>query len=67
MGLDAEAIVVSTHSRPKAAGWAASHIGDHENVSTHSRPKAAGQKLKPLRRIIQVSTHSRPKAAGFLI
>ena len=26
---------------PEGGCWAASHIGDHENVSTHSRPKAA--------------------------
>ena len=34
--------IVSTHSRPKAAGQKASHSGGRFYVSTHSRPKAAG-------------------------
>ena len=40
--------VVSTHSRPKAAG--AKGINDFAigKVSTHSRPKAAGASLKSL-------------------
>ena len=33
---------VSTHSRPKAAGYIFSCLVDHFGVSTHSRPKAAG-------------------------
>ena len=36
--------VVSTHSRPKAAGHAHLKLADFVKVSTHSRPKAAGQK-----------------------
>ena len=34
--------MVSTHSRPKAAGVACLAFFDHGVVSTHSRPKAAG-------------------------
>ena len=33
---------VSTHSRPKAAGYQHKYIASPEAVSTHSRPKAAG-------------------------
>ena len=36
------AIQVSTHSRPKAAGYAGSRVVSQGVVSTHSRPKAAG-------------------------
>ena len=35
--------VVSTHSRPKAAGFSAEWAQSITVVSTHSRPKAAGQ------------------------
>ena len=59
------ASVVSTHSRPKAAGINALMFWKRSSVSTHSRPKAAGQFLKALYRCYKcVSTHSRPKAAG---
>ena len=34
--------LVSTHSRPKAAGYCKNRQQNHNNVSTHSRPKAAG-------------------------
>ena len=56
--------IVSTHSRPKAAGSLSGVDFSFRYVSTHSRPKAAGcckpdNELKPF-----VSTHSRPKAAG---
>ena len=65
MGLDAEAIVVSTHSRLKAAGEGEELPESDFEVSTHSRLKAAGvvapiKVSKPL-----VSTHSRLKAAGY--
>ena len=57
--------LVSTHSRPKAAGGfiipASTQV---RPVSTHSRPKAAGTCGLPVRRVGVVSTHSRPKAAG---
>ena len=36
---------VSTHSRPKAAGFCAINMINIPRVSTHSRPKAAGQGL----------------------
>ena len=35
-------VVVSTHSRPKAAGIALCGVPLLRRVSTHSRPKAAG-------------------------
>ena len=57
--------LVSTHSRPKAAGL--DKRGDSLScfVSTHSRPKAAGFRRGLGRRYpMGVSTHSRPKAAG---
>ena len=36
---------VSTHSRPKAAGYVLIAVAVHCLVSTHSRPKAAGIKI----------------------
>ncbi len=33
---------VSTHSRPKAAGYPSAYECEECGVSTHSRPKAAG-------------------------
>ena len=55
---------VSTHSRPKAAGFIRPDQLGTEEVSTHSRPKAAGMAaiIPTMAKI--VSTHSRPKAAG---
>ena len=55
---------VSTHSRPKAAGY--DHAAQYRRgrVSTHSRPKAAGNLPICLLVSFLVSTHSRPKAAG---
>ena len=38
-------MVVSTHSRPKAAGTELQALKDKGLVSTHSRPKAAGLSL----------------------
>ena len=57
--------VVSTHSRPKAAGLADAAMHTFMPVSTHSRPKAAGfnSRRYPVKQGL-VSTHSRPKAAG---
>ncbi len=56
--------IVSTHSRPKAAGKQRELIAKANAVSTHSRPKAAGVLRGEARGRIIVSTHSRPKAAG---
>ena len=39
---------VSTHSRPKAAGYTVEPPIQQVLVSTHSRPKAAGASLKSL-------------------
>ena len=58
------ASLVSTHSRPKAAGSCHRCAVFDAGVSTHSRPKAAGPKKPSARPTIRVSTHSRPKAAG---
>ena len=55
---------VSTHSRPKAAGFDAAELRLKQIVSTHSRPKAAGVWVGIGIVDLQVSTHSRPKAAG---
>ena len=55
---------VSTHSRPKAAGWYLRSRLAHKPVSTHSRPKAAGGRRFNRPVCLPVSTHSRPKAAG---
>ena len=57
--------MVSTHSRPKAAGFAILFKGIVRCVSTHSRPKAAGRSAGSKTPELIVSTHSRPKAAGF--
>ena len=56
--------IVSTHSRPKAAGGRANSNSGFILVSTHSRPKAAGCGFHCGRLLRCVSTHSRPKAAG---
>ena len=56
--------IVSTHSRPKAAGRVGSKDATKALVSTHSRPKAAGSNAFSIDCCISVSTHSRPKAAG---
>ena len=37
-----QALTVSTHSRPKAAGTSTVNDNVYKAVSTHSRPKAAG-------------------------
>ena len=55
---------VSTHSRPKAAGYVIDKGDTILIVSTHSRPKAAGQSQCSCYYLDKVSTHSRPKAAG---
>ena len=57
--------LVSTHSRPKAAGGGSTSLDDEEDVSTHSRPKAAGRGWFLSIFMWTVSTHSRPKAAGW--
>ena len=56
---------VSTHSRPKAAGYVDELFQDLPEVSTHSRPKAAGGSFDGTLYAQKVSTHSRPKAAGY--
>ena len=56
--------IVSTHSRPKAAGPRHQSSRNASQVSTHSRPKAAGRNRLSGVYVENVSTHSRPKAAG---
>ena len=56
--------LVSTHSRPKAAGIDGPVVDIVRRVSTHSRPKAAGHRRRHRSCFLVVSTHSRPKAAG---
>ncbi len=56
--------MVSTHSRPKAAGLPKGKTSAWIYVSTHSRPKAAGGEPDEWTGAFGVSTHSRPKAAG---
>ena len=57
-------LIVSTHSRLKAAGTAWAALQVFYQVSTHSRLKAAGPNSGLSRRALFVSTHSRLKAAG---
>ena len=57
-------LIVSTHSRLKAAGYISKHINSRLPVSTHSRLKAAGEPSGKTLLFKQVSTHSRLKAAG---
>ena len=59
-------VIVSTHSRPKAAGSKRQRNSPPVAVSTHSRPKAAGYFRRLFALFGIVSTHSRPKAAGAL-
>ena len=56
--------LVSTHSRPRAAGRIVNKSGDTATVSTHSRPRAAGAGERAEEQGEDVSTHSRPRAAG---
>ena len=46
VGRDPLFILVSTHSRPKAAGGNNCEYNNSGNVSTHSRPKAAGYRRR---------------------
>ena len=57
-------LVVSTHSRPKAAAGRRFPVIRHSAVSTHSRPKAAALRIGSCVWFFKVSTHSRPKAAA---
>ena len=52
------AAVVSTHSRPKAAGFLVLGNGYLQVVSTHSRPKAAGLALLMVGGCIQRFQHT---------
>ena len=57
-------VLVSTHSRLKAAGERHETRQLHYKVSTHSRLKAAGELYTYQAFFERVSTHSRLKAAG---
>ena len=56
--------VVSTHSRPKAAGNDFSSNLRAGNVSTHSRPKAAGRRVRILTPI-PIRFNSQPPEGGW--
>ena len=58
-------VIVSTHSRAKAAADKLSGLSMHEKVSTHSRAKAAALPHLNPDVIRKVSTHSRAKAAAY--
>ena len=49
---------VSTHSRPKAAGYSVHGDAARSGVSTHSRPKAAGQPLESDSRVSIMFQHT---------
>ena len=57
-------MMVSTHSRPKAAAIHPKSCSGTPYVSTHSRPKAAVDESVLFEFVSDVSTHSRPKAAA---
>ena len=54
---------VSTHSRPKAAGFAC-YFGHKSYVSTHSRPKAAGKKWRR-GKSISIGFNTQPPEGGW--
>ena len=58
-------LMVSTHSRPKAAG----HQNHHRQNRHRFQHTAARRRLDPIKLALsghsEVSTHSRPKAAGY--
>ena len=51
-------LLVSTHSRPKAAAWGIVKILPKSLVSTHSRPKAAAEHNSTLRGIFIMFQHT---------
>ena len=57
---------VSTHSRPKAAGFFVDNKSQLVNVSTHSRPKAAGAAII-FYKISSFSFNSQPPEGGWLV
>ena len=59
-----EQILVSTHSRTKAAATLDLSLEIQLTVSTHSRTKAAARHCCYIARYFLVSTHSRAKAAA---
>ena len=65
--MDLNQIIVSTHSRPKAAGVARVQAGGSVQ-SFNTQPPEGGwlAEAEKLVNRIRVSTHSRPKAAGWL-
>ena len=60
-----EAIKVSTHSRPKAAGCLVFVGAVHAFVSTHSRPKAAGCLPRPIKRA-KTRFNTQPPEGGWV-
>ena len=56
--------MVSTHSRPKAAGDPLLIHAQIQQVSTHSRPKAAGAK-KSRFTLVSMSFNTQPPEGGW--
>ena len=61
---DAKFLMISTHSRAKAAGLMPIRRRLSNRISTHSRAKAAGAAIPEDAKTAIISTHSRAKAAG---
>ena len=61
-------VIVSTHSRPEAAGQCLGNLV-HLIACFNSQPPGGGWTPDeiPAKSVITVSTHSRPEAAGFLL
>ena len=64
MSLFTHSIIVSTHSRPKAAGVGFIFYRHSRMVSTHSRPKAAGDTVQ-LTHIPTNSFNTQPPEGGW--
>ena len=56
--------VVSTHSRPEAAGRRGADLRQLHGVSTHSRPEAAGSDTEYLESIL-IGFNSQPPGGGW--
>ena len=58
-------LIVSTHSRLKAAGWILESTFAHLEVSTHSRLKAAGERIS-VDVVQQDGFNTQPPEGGWL-
>ena len=62
----AQSCIVSTHSRPKAAGLASEDVAVAIGVSTHSRPKAAGCQII-INIFIKDGFNTQPPEGGWVV